>query len=133
MGSDNTGSTSTKTDTAAQERGDLGSAKHQFNGGTGSSLSDTKENLVTVASDTVNTVKEMLLEGVPAAAEALQSAEERIRSLASGNEDNNEQAPDENMESHAQDVERIDQMDTEQICDFLRDKHRSTKPPPSIN
>lgn len=151
MGSSDTGSNSTKTDTAAQEQGDLDSAKHQFDGITRSSISDIKENVVAVAGDTVNTVKETLFEGVPAAAEALQSAEERIRSLASGNGDNNGQglcswfnlagclvnmylaAPDENMASHAKDAERIDQMDTEQICDFLRDKHRSTKPPPSTN
>lgn len=36
-------------------------------------------------------------------------------------------------EANAKDAERIDQMDTEQICDFLREKHRSTNPPPSTS
>ena len=91
MDSSDTGSNSTKTDTAAQEQGDLGSAKHQFDELTRSSISDIKENVVAVAGDTANTVKETLLEGFPVAAEALQNAEERIRSLATGNGDNNEQ------------------------------------------
>jgi hypothetical protein len=34
-------------------------------------------------------------------------------------------------EARMKDEERIDQMSTEQICDFLRDKHRSSNPPPT--
>lgn len=91
MGSSDTDLNSTKTDTAAQERGNLDSAKHQFDGITRSSVSDIKANVVAVADDTVTTVKETLVEGVPAAAEALQSAEGRIRSLVTGNADNTAQ------------------------------------------
>ena len=30
-------------------------------------------------------------------------------------------------------LEHIDKMDTEQLCDFLREKHKSTAPPPETN
>jgi len=82
MGSESTSDTST-TDTPAQE-GVLDTVKHQIDEITGSSITDTKNNLAAVSGDTVNGLKEAVREGVPAAVETLQSAEERIRSLAGG-------------------------------------------------
>jgi hypothetical protein len=84
MGSSDTGLDSSNTDTNAQEQGVLAGVKNQIDGITRGSATDLEGNFVAVAGDTVNGVKETVLEGVPVAAEALQSAQDRIRSFAGG-------------------------------------------------
>ncbi|KAJ6104464.1 hypothetical protein N7523_010784 [Penicillium sp. IBT 18751x] len=121
---------SAETASQGSTQGSFAGVKNQLDDLTRSSVTDFKGNLVAVAGDAVNGVKETVAEGIPVAKEALQSAQDRVRSLVKGVEETAEPAPEE-KEANARDAEQIDQMDTEQICDFLREKHRSMNPPPS--
>ncbi|KAJ5128728.1 hypothetical protein N7448_002445 [Penicillium atrosanguineum] len=134
MTSDTSLNSPPNAETASQrsEQGSFAGVKDQLDDLTRSSVTDFKDSFVAVASDAVTGVKETVAEGIPIATEALQSAQDRVRSLVKGVEETVEPASEE-QEAMAKDAEHIDQMDTEQICDFLRDKHRSTKPPPSTS
>ncbi|KAJ5579923.1 uncharacterized protein N7459_005908 [Penicillium hispanicum] len=68
------------------------------------------------------------------AGEALTSAQGQIRSLAGGGSGTGEANSDTDAHTAtAYEHENVDQMDTEKVCDFLREKHKSTKPPPSVS
>jgi hypothetical protein len=80
-----TGSNPSNADTASRdsEQGSFAGVKDQIDDLTRSSVTDFKENFAVVAGDAVNSVKET----VPVAVEALQSAQDRVRSLVKGVED----------------------------------------------
>lgn len=89
MTSESGSNPSSKADAASQEseRGSFAGVKDQFDDITRSSVTDFKENFASVAGDAVNGVKETVAEGIPVATEALQSAQDRVRSLVKGAEE----------------------------------------------
>ena len=133
----------------SQPDGVLASVKHQIDSVTGGApLSEIPGKVTAVAGEKAHGVKETV---VPAAGEALQKAQGQIQSLAGGGTGNGiigqgrTSSPrnmlntgylrllGENSAATADEHERVDQMSSEQVCDFLRAKHSSTRPPPSTN
>ena len=127
----------------------LATVKHQIDSVTGGApLSKIPSKVTAVAGEKAHDVKETV---VPAAGEALQKAQDQIQSLAGGGTGNGiigqgrTSSPrnmlnigylcslGENSATTADEHERVDQMSSEQVCDFLRAKHSSTRPPPSTN
>lgn len=139
-----------QTETAPnQPDGVLSSVKQQVNSVTdGASLSEISSKVTAVAGEKANGMKDTV---VPAAGEALNNVQGQIRSLAGGGTgaDTYRQGTcvneilsgwklmlvviDVNSAADAEDQERVDQMSTEQVCDFLRAKHLSNRSPPSTN
>jgi hypothetical protein len=123
----------------------------------GASITEIQQNVIAVASEKVTGVKEAVVENImPPAGEALQSAQKSIYTLAGKVATGSDSQGEKGMflpctslvilyplliqtrvwlerVSPQPDHQLIDQMDEEKICDFLRDKHRSTAPPPSKN
>ncbi|KAJ5175258.1 uncharacterized protein N7482_001135 [Penicillium canariense] len=100
----------------------------------GSSISNTQQDLTTIASEKLNLngMKELIFDDVvPVAGGALQSAQECIYTLAGKAAGVGERQARQGLQSPDPDHELIDQMDDERICDFLREKHSSTVQPPS--
>ncbi|KAJ6015550.1 hypothetical protein N7540_010141 [Penicillium herquei] len=123
----------TTIDSEYQQTGVLSSVKSQLDSLAGtSSAGELKDQAVAVVGEKATALKEVVVDGaVPVAGEALQSIGTRIRDLAGGvGEAVEETLEDPDRAAHA---ERIDQMDTERICDFLREKHQSTSQPPRTN
>lgn len=121
-----------QTETAPnQSDGVLSNVKQQITSVT-EGASEISSQVTAVAGEKVNGVKDTV---VPAAGDALHSIQGQIRSLAGGGTgvDASGQDENENPAADAEDQERVDQMSTEQVCDFLRAKHLSNKPPPSTN
>ncbi|KAJ5565045.1 hypothetical protein N7513_001287 [Penicillium frequentans] len=88
----------------------------------GNLISEFPSKATAVAGETASTIKDIVVEkAVPAAEEALQNLGSQIRNLAGQVEETVEEDLD--FEKHS---EHIDKMDTEQLCDFLREKHKST-------
>ncbi|KAJ5675610.1 hypothetical protein N7462_008507 [Penicillium macrosclerotiorum] len=111
--------------------GILAGAKQQLDYITnGASITQIKNKITTMAGETASNIKENVFDGVvPAAGETLQGAQARVQSLADTvNGSHNDQANQESNSPHPE-HEMIDQMDEEEICDFLRERHRSTAPP----
>ncbi|KAJ5096075.1 hypothetical protein NUU61_005431 [Penicillium alfredii] len=97
------------------------------------SNTDRQEGVLTDAKhhEKANGIKETVLDGaVPAAQGALQTVQGQVRAMTGkgGNE-----TPHDAGALPSDEIECIDQMDTERVCDFLREKHTSTAPPPSTN
>ncbi|KAJ5389556.1 uncharacterized protein N7496_000624 [Penicillium cataractarum] len=134
MGDSNT-SLSTDSSRDSKDEGVLASVKHQLDSVTGgAAIAEIQQNIPTVAEEKVNALKETVINDVvPATGEALQSAQESIRALAEKVMTGHEAQGGKEMDPSHPDYQIIDQMDDEKICDFLRDKHRSTAPPPSKN
>lgn len=149
-------SVSTNSSSEPNSEGVLAGVKQQINSITGgASVTDIRQNTATVAGEKVNGLKETVVDNVvPAAGDALQSAQERISALAGKVTTGSESQVEKGMflglinfaslhmiltetrvwlETGHPDHQIIDQMDDEQICDFLRHKHRSTAQPPSKN
>ncbi|KAJ5731249.1 uncharacterized protein N7483_005757 [Penicillium malachiteum] len=123
----------TTIDPESKQNGVMTSVKSQLDPLTGTnSVEEFKDQAVAVAGETAAALKEVVMNtAVPVAGEALQNIGTRIRDLAGGvGEAVEETLEDPDREAHA---ERIDQMDTERICDFLREKHQSTSQPPRTN
>ncbi|KAJ5734395.1 hypothetical protein N7493_003181 [Penicillium malachiteum] len=97
-----------------------------------SSAGELKDQALAVAGEKATALKEVVIDGaIHVAGEALQSIGTRIRDLAGGVEEVVEETlEDPDRAAHA---ELIDQMDTERLCDFLREKHQSTAQPPRTN
>ncbi|KAJ6000260.1 hypothetical protein N7481_000669 [Penicillium waksmanii] len=113
--------------------GVLANVKEQLNSVTGGrSISEIGSEVSSVASEKVQDAKETVL---PVAEEAIHTVQAQIRSLAGSRIANDffslSLAIDPTVDAAEQ--QRVDQLDTERICDFLREKHMSTKPPPSTN
>ncbi|KAJ6084229.1 hypothetical protein N7486_011029 [Penicillium sp. IBT 16267x] len=103
----------------------FGSVKSQLDSLTGgSSISEIPSKATAVAGQKVAVIKDTVVDkAVPAAGEALQNLGSQIRNLAGEVEETIEEDLD--LEEHS---EQIDKMDTERLCDFLREKHKSTAP-----
>ncbi|CAI7676912.1 unnamed protein product [Penicillium pancosmium] len=113
----------------SESEGVLANVKEQLNSVTGGrSISEIGSEVSSVAGEKVQDAKETVL---PVAEEAIHAVQAQIRSLAGGTKENDGNAIDPNVDAAEQ--QRVDQLDTERICDFLREKHMSTKPPPSTN
>ncbi|KAJ5891706.1 uncharacterized protein N7473_007934 [Penicillium subrubescens] len=128
---------SLSTDSSRDSNGDgvLTSVQQQINSITaGASATRFQQNVTALASEKITDVKEAVVDNIiPAAGEALQSAQESIYTLAGKVTTGNDLQGEKETDSPHPDHQLIDQMDKEQICDFLRDKHRSTAPPLSKN
>ncbi|KAJ5935214.1 hypothetical protein N7466_004761 [Penicillium verhagenii] len=120
-----TGEQIAESESESNSSGALGDVKTRLNNMTGgSSISEISSRATAVAGEKVVALKDTVMENaVPAAGEALQSLGGRIRNLAGEVEETVEEDLD--MEKHS---EHIDKMDKERLCDFLRDKHKSTAP-----
>ncbi|KAJ5778207.1 hypothetical protein N7520_001453 [Penicillium odoratum] len=107
----------------SESSGILGGVTDQLNSMTGSSsISEIPGKATAVAGEKVAAVKETIIDSaVPAAGEALQNLGSQVRKLAGKAEETIEEDLD--LERHS---EQIDKMDTERLCDFLREKHKST-------
>ncbi|KAJ5631500.1 uncharacterized protein N7484_011600 [Penicillium longicatenatum] len=118
--------TETNTSVADSESSDVyDGVKSQLDTLTGgSSISEIPSKATAVAGETAATIKETVIDkAVPAAGEALQNLGNQIRNLTGEVEETIEEDLD--LEKHS---EHIDKMDTERLCDFLREKHKSTAP-----
>ncbi|KAJ5090691.1 hypothetical protein N7532_009375 [Penicillium argentinense] len=115
-----------------ESQGVLACVKEQVNSVTGGrSVSEIGSEVSTLAGEKASEVKEVI---VPAAEGALETLQARIHSLTgaeNGTGSGFEQAVDSAL--HPDEHRAIDEMDSEQLCDFLREKHMSTKPPPKMN
>lgn len=139
---------SEQTETAPnQSDGVLSNVKQQINS-VSEGASQISSQVTAIAGEKVNGVKDTV---VPAAGEALHNIQDQIQSLAGGatGADASDQGTcvkellcgreltrvvtDTNPAADAEDQKRVDQMSTEQVCDFLRAKHLSNRPPPSTN
>lgn len=123
----------------------------------GSSITEIKDQVVSATGQTLDDAKQTVLNDmVPAATGALQNAQENLRSIAGGDkagiEGQSKQGGYSNLPlspcgdwgwwlidrlavtdttDRTRDADVIDRMDKEDVSDFLREKHMSTKPPPS--
>ncbi|KAJ5156720.1 hypothetical protein N7492_009523 [Penicillium capsulatum] len=111
--------------------GVLSSVKQQITSVTdGASMSEIPSKVTAAAGEMVNGVKDTV---VPAASQALHNAQSQIKSLTGEVTESATGGQDVNPTADAHDRECVDQMSTEQVCDFLREKHFSNRPPPSTN
>lgn len=116
------------------------SAKSQIDSITGgASVTEVKDNVVGAAGQTLNSMEKVVGGAAPVAKETLQTAQDKLGLLVGGNAAKQQGMPSWNWTSvsaehaaaDAGDSERIDQLDTEHVSDFLRESHMSTKAPPS--
>ncbi|KAJ5996372.1 hypothetical protein N7499_007312 [Penicillium canescens] len=124
-----------ETDTAVQQSEHDVSAgmKHQASSITaGSQISQFGNSASIVISENISTMKEVMMDdALPRAQEALQTVGEQIQALTNGKKGNEETSEELTLTSEEQ--ERIDTMDNERVCDFLRETHMSTTRPRKTN
>ncbi|OOQ88400.1 hypothetical protein PEBR_13771 [Penicillium brasilianum] len=134
MGDLNT-SVSTDSPRDSKDEGILAGVQQQINSVTGgASITEIQQNITTVAGEKAHALKATVVNDiVPAASEALQSAQESIRTLTEKATNGNDAQEENETDPSHPDHQKIDELDEETICDFLRDKHRSTQLPPSTN
>ncbi|KAJ5142899.1 uncharacterized protein N7515_001686 [Penicillium bovifimosum] len=117
-----------------EQEGLLGGVKNKFDStATGSSISEFGSTVSNIAQEKAGAAKDVIMNtAVPAAQGALNTVQGHVRSISGGKGTENMVSEDPDPRSHEED-EVIDNMSNEQICDFLREKHRSNKLPPTTN
>ncbi|KAJ5108988.1 hypothetical protein N7456_005663 [Penicillium angulare] len=105
--------------------------KSQINSLTGGkSVKELQDQAVGIAKENAVAVKETVMDSaVPAAGEALQNVGNKVRELAGVEYENAKETIEEEVDP-AVHPDKIDKLDEEKLCDFLREKHSSTAPPP---
>ncbi|OQE16689.1 hypothetical protein PENSTE_c023G09623 [Penicillium steckii] len=115
-----------------QSEGVLATVKDQIHFATGGrSISQFGSEVSSVVGETVQETKETV---APLAENAIHTVQARVQSLT-GNTNSEEASETKQASDLAVDEtehKKIDQLDNEHICDFLREKHMSTKIPPSV-
>ncbi|KAJ6151629.1 hypothetical protein N7470_007226 [Penicillium chermesinum] len=103
-------------------------ARNQINSLVGNtSVSDVSNKATTATSEAANGIKKTVLEdAIPATEEFLNNARDRISTMVGQSNSADDQPPDKNTTQYIEDQQRIDQMHPEQVCEFLRERHKST-------
>ncbi|OGE51696.1 hypothetical protein PENARI_c012G04054 [Penicillium arizonense] len=125
-----------ETDTAVQQsEHDISAGmKHQASSITaGNPISQFGNSASVVVSENISTMKEVMMDdALPCAQEALQTVGEQIQALTNGKK-GREESTSEELSLTSEEQERIDTMDNERVCDFLRETHMSTTRPRKTN
>ncbi|KAJ5273442.1 hypothetical protein N7478_008567 [Penicillium angulare] len=127
-------SDATLVNSEPSEGGVVAGVKSQINSMTGGkSVAELQDQAVGIAKENAVAVKETVMDSaVPAAGEALQNVGNKVRELVGVEYETTKETIEEEIDQ-APHPEQIDNMDEEKLCDFLREKHSSTAPPPKTN
>ncbi|KAI2792289.1 hypothetical protein POX_b02326 [Penicillium oxalicum] len=133
--SPSTTTTTTTTDTKASSSSATSASTSDSASASSSSIITTlQQNVSSLAGPQFNLVKDAVNENiVPVASEALQSTQSAVREIIRKVSPESEAEPQKGLDPSHPDYKYIEQMPDEQICDFLRYKHRSTAPEPLRN